>query len=49
MKQFRWWTLPDIEQSAQDFTPRSIVEIIRRYIEHGPPGEDELEFEVLID
>ena len=28
VKQFRWWTLPDIERSAQDFTPRSIVEIM---------------------
>ncbi len=49
VEQFRWWTLPDIEQSAEDFTPRSIVRIVRRYVEQGPPGEQELEFEVLID
>ncbi len=49
VEQFCWWTLPDIERSVEDFTPRSIVEIVRNYIENGPPGEHELEFDILMD
>jgi 8-oxo-dGTP pyrophosphatase MutT (NUDIX family) len=38
VKETRWWTLPEIEQSNEVFAPRNLAALLRDLIENGPPA-----------
>lgn len=48
LQEFRWWSLKDIEKSEENFTPKTIVNIVNSYLEFGAPKEA-LKIEVLVD
>jgi 8-oxo-dGTP pyrophosphatase MutT (NUDIX family) len=33
----RWWTLAELEASAEDFAPRRLPELVREIMRRGPP------------
>jgi TDG/mug DNA glycosylase family protein len=35
----RWWTLDELESTADDFSPRRLPLVFRELLEHGPPPE----------
>ena len=35
----RWWSVAEIEDSAEDFAPRRLATLLRDLLEHGPPHE----------
>jgi TDG/mug DNA glycosylase family protein len=35
----RWWTLPELERTAETLVPRALPELFRNLLEHGPPPE----------
>jgi len=37
--ELRWWTLGEIEDSAEDFAPRRLATLLRDLLETGPPPE----------
>ncbi len=38
-KEFRWWSVPELEASDAEFAPRRIAKFMRLLIEKGPPAE----------
>jgi 8-oxo-dGTP pyrophosphatase MutT (NUDIX family) len=37
--EIRWWTLAELEASAEEFAPRRLPALIRDLFEQGPPSE----------
>lgn len=37
IREFRWWSLPEIRHSSERLAPQSLARIVRDYRENGPP------------
>ncbi len=48
LDQFRWWHLDELAQAQEALTPKSLAEIVTRYLAHGAPA-DVSSVEVLVD
>jgi 8-oxo-dGTP pyrophosphatase MutT (NUDIX family) len=48
LQHFRWWPMDELASSREDLTPRSLADIVARYVRDGAPLEP-LEVEVLVD
>jgi 8-oxo-dGTP diphosphatase len=35
----RWWTVPEIRASDEEFAPSELASLLETLIEHGPPSE----------
>ena len=38
-REFRWWSIDEIERSEETFAPRNIGELVREMAKYGPPAE----------
>jgi 8-oxo-dGTP pyrophosphatase MutT (NUDIX family) len=45
---FRWWHVDELASASEPLTPRSLEQIVRRYLAEGAPREP-LEIETLVD
>jgi hypothetical protein len=48
VEEFRWRTVDEIAASDEVFAPRSLGEIVQRFLKNGPP-EHPIDIEVLVD
>jgi 8-oxo-dGTP pyrophosphatase MutT (NUDIX family) len=48
LDRFHWWPLDELPRSRERLTPLSLMEIVTRYLAHGPPQEP-LGVEILVD
>jgi 8-oxo-dGTP pyrophosphatase MutT (NUDIX family) len=48
LDRFRWWHASELFGAAEPLAPKSLAQIVARYLEHGAPKEP-LELEVVID
>jgi len=48
LDRFQWWSLAELECTQESITPRTLLQIIARYLADGPPS-DLPEVEVLVD
>jgi double-stranded uracil-DNA glycosylase len=39
VEEMRWWTLPELESSDDEFAPRRLPQLLRDLLEQGPPAE----------
>jgi hypothetical protein len=39
MFEHRWWTLAELESTAEELSPRRLPALVRDLLEHGPPAE----------
>jgi ADP-ribose pyrophosphatase YjhB (NUDIX family) len=39
MTAIRWWTVAELEESAETFAPRQLAELVRDLLRNGPPAE----------
>jgi 8-oxo-dGTP pyrophosphatase MutT (NUDIX family) len=40
LQEFRWWSLREMQEAREPLTPLSLADIVARYLQHGPPGEN---------
>lgn len=48
LDRFKWWGTDELARARERLTPISLAQIVRRYIDQGPPAEV-LHVEVLVD